>query len=80
MIADFFAWLPGPLAYDIFAIIGTLVLLVLFVGLPVWAFLDRFRPSHGEHYRPIGEAAAVVAVPAEVVEPRSPFRRKREAK
>jgi hypothetical protein len=70
------SWLTGNPVIDAMAIAGTVFLLLIFGGLPLWAFLDRFRASHGEHWRPVGEVAPAVAE----VERKSPFARKRVAK
>lgn len=76
MIDAFFAWLPGDDILDWAAIIGTAFLVLVFVVLPLWALVDHLRPSKGEHFRPVGEAASAVSEPAEPVavkSGRSPF-------
>lgn len=71
-------WLTGNLVIDWMAIAGTAFLVLVFGGLP-W---DKFRPQHGEHFRPVGEPAPAVSEPAPtaVKSGRSPFAPKREAK
>jgi hypothetical protein len=63
MIDDFFAWLPGNTVIDPAAIVGTLFVLTLALGFPLWMLLDRLRPSHGEHWRPIDEPAPELVKP-----------------
>lgn len=68
------SWLTGNLVIDWMAIAGTVFLLLVFGGLPLWALWDKFRPQHGEHFRPIGDSE--VAAPAPRVRP---FAGKRKA-
>lgn len=75
------SWLTGGGAIDWAAIVGTAFCLAVFFGFIGWAAWDKFRPQHGEHFRPIGEPPAVVesAVPVEGKR-RSPFAPKEKVK
>lgn len=66
-------WPTGNPAVDAMFYAGVVVLALVFLGLPLWALVDHLRPSKGEHFRPIGEAAPVVSEPA----PDAPARKRR---
>jgi hypothetical protein len=71
------SWLTGNPVIDAMAVAGFVFYGAIFLGFPLWMLRDRLRGSHGEHWRPISEAAPAASEPVAVV-PRSPFRHKRE--
>ncbi len=72
------SWLTGNPVIDAVAVAGFVFYGAIFLGFPLWMLRDKLRGSHGEHWRPIGEAAPAVSEPVVAAVPRSPFRRKRE--
>jgi hypothetical protein len=63
VIDDFFAWLPGNDVIDWMAIAGTAFCVGGPIAFGLWALRDKFRPSHGEHWRPIDEPAPELVKP-----------------
>lgn len=78
------SWLTGNPVIDSMAFAHVGVWALLGLGFPLWLSWDRFRPQHGEHFRPVDDAPAVLEsepAPVAVRSGRSPFAPKqREAK
>lgn len=80
------SWLTGNAVIDWMAIAGTVFCLGVPAAFGLWILWDRIHPASGQHAAIHGDeegVRAVVPAPSpepEPAEPRSPFRRKREAK